>query len=315
MRFLPVSVLLAAGLCLMAQTPPNGPSTPGSITLPLQLSTPPTIPPERVVIQVGDVRITSAQIDQILRAYPENQRVWVNGPGRQAFIDQVVRVMVLAQEGKRRKLDQSEIYQTQLAFATAGILATHADIEIRNSLKPGDSALQAYYDLHKAEVTELRARHILIRVRGSSAPLLPGQADLSDEEALAKANEVRRKLTGGADFAELARTESSDEGTRNKGGELGFFKHGQMMPSFEEAAYALNVGDLSQPVKTPFGYHVIQVEENRVTRTPEAMRPDMEKAFANDLSKKFVEDLKAKTKVVVDPDFSSTPKAAIGPKP
>src|ERR1039458_10086599 len=100
MRFLPVSVLLAAGLCLMAQTPPNGPSTPGSITLPLQLSTPPTIPPERVVIQVGDVRITSAQMDQILQAYPENQRVWVNGPGRQAFIDQVVRVMVLAQEGK-----------------------------------------------------------------------------------------------------------------------------------------------------------------------------------------------------------------------
>jgi peptidyl-prolyl cis-trans isomerase C len=324
MRFLPVSVLLlsilpGAGVCLMAQTPPPPGSAPSmtsadGVTIPLQVIAPPVIPADRVVIQVGDVKLTSGQMGMIMEAYPENQRVWIDGPGRQPFIDQVVRLLVLAEEGRRRQLDQTEKYRTQFSYSATGILATHTDAYIRQSAKPTAADLQAYYDLHKNEFTELRVRHILVRTRGSAVPLLPNQADLSEEEALAKANQIRQKIAAGEDFAELARTESSDEGTLNKGGELGFFKHGQMMPSFEEAAYKLDIGDLSQPVKTPYGYHIIQVEEKKVTRTAEQMRPDMEKAFANDLSKKFLEELKSKAKIAIDPEFGATSKPAAGPK-
>ena len=319
MRYLPVSLLLASSLCLRAQTPPpatGAPSmtTPEGVTLPLQISQPPTLPPGQVVIQVGDLKLTSGQMAMIMEAYPENQRVWINGPGRQAFIDQVVRVLLLAEEGRRRKLDQTEKYQTQLSFSATGILATLTDADIRQATKPTGADLQAYYDLHKIEFMELRARHILIRTAGSSVPLLPNQEDLSDEAALAKANQLRQKLAAGEDFAELARTESSDAGTRDRGGELAFFKHGQMVPSFEEAAYKLQIGEISQPVKTVYGYHLIQVEEQRVTRTAEQMRGDMEKAFANDIGKKFLEDLKAKAKVVIDPAFQETTKMTVGPK-
>ena len=133
MRFLSCCLPLAAGVCLMAQTPPQPPSTPQStipppaasdgpsmttpdgVTLPLQFTPPPVIPPERVVIQVGDVAITSGQMNMILEAYPESQRGYINGPGRAQFIDQVVRVLVLAEEGKRRKIDESEKFKTQLS--------------------------------------------------------------------------------------------------------------------------------------------------------------------------------------------------------
>src|SRR5258708_1614894 len=195
MRFLPISVLLAAGVCLVAQTPPPSTGTPAppptmtpadGTTLPLQFIAPPVIPPDTVVIQVGDVKLTAGQMGMIIDAYPENQRAFINGPGRQPFIDQVVRVLVLAEEGKRRKLDQTAKFQTQLAYSTTGILATHTDIAIREQAKPTAADLQAYYDLHKNEFTELRARHILIRTSGSAVPLLPNQEDMNEEQALAK---------------------------------------------------------------------------------------------------------------------------------
>src|ERR1035437_6423483 len=115
MRFLAILSLYAAALSLLAQTPPKPPphppveappiapsapatptptiTGPDGVTLPLVITPPPVIPPERVVIQVGDLKLTAAQMDQILQAYPENQRAFVNGPGRSQFIDQVVRVI------------------------------------------------------------------------------------------------------------------------------------------------------------------------------------------------------------------------------
>src|ERR1035438_6365748 len=112
MRFSRILPLYAAGFCLVAQTPPKtpprppvsatpiAPSTPATpsvvgpdgVTIPLQVVAAPVLPADRVVIQVGDVKLTSGQMGQILDAYPENQRVFANGPGRAQFVDQVVRI-------------------------------------------------------------------------------------------------------------------------------------------------------------------------------------------------------------------------------
>jgi parvulin-like peptidyl-prolyl isomerase len=174
--------------------------------------------------------------------------------------------------------------------------------------------VKAYYDAHKSEYEEIHAHHILIRMQGSPLSLAPGQKDLTEAEALAKALEIRQKILQGTAFANLARTDSDDMGSSARGGDLGFVKRGQTMPSFEEAAFALPVGELSQPVKTTYGYHIIKVEEKRPTRTFEDLRPDMEKNVANEASRKFVEELKAKSKVVIDPDFTATQQTVIGPK-
>jgi peptidyl-prolyl cis-trans isomerase C len=115
----------------------------------------------------------------------------------------------------------------------------------------------------------------------------------------------------GADFADLARAESNDPGSSSKGGDLGFLTHGQTVPSFEEAAFALPTGELSQPVKTAYGYHIIKMEERRPTKSFEDLRPDLEKNLANEAARKFVEDLKAKTKISIDPDFSASANATV----
>ena len=330
MRFFRILPLYAAALCLVAQTPPKppaqatpiAPSTPATptmtgpdgVTLPLEIIQPAIIPPDRVVIQVGDVKLTSAQVGQILDAYPENQRVFANGPGRAQFIDQVVRILLLSEEGRRRKLTETEAYKNQMVYSAAGILASNTDQDIKRKISGDEALLKAYYEAHKSEYEQIHARHILIRMQGSLVNLAPGQKELTDAEALAKALEIRQKILQGADFADLARTDSDDMGSSSKGGDLGFLKRGQTVPSFEDAAFALPTGQLSQPVKTPYGFHLIKVEERKPTRTFEELRPEIERTLGNEASRKFVQDLKAKTKVAIDPDFSETPKATIGPK-
>jgi peptidyl-prolyl cis-trans isomerase C len=337
MRFSRILPVYAVGLWLVAQTPqkspppasatPLAPSTPvtpaattvaapDGVTMPLVLAPPPAlIPADRVVIQVGDVKLTSGQIGQILDAYPESQRVFANGPGRAQFVDQVVRVLLLAEEGRRRKLNETEAYRNQLTYSSDGILANQTDAEIKRQVAGDEALLRGYYEAHKSEYQQIHVRHILIRMQGSPVALPPGQKDLTDAEALAKAQEIRQKLVQGADFAELARTESNDVASSSKGGDLGFFKHGQTVPSFEDAAFALPDGELSQPVKTSYGYHLIRVEERKPTRTFEDVRPELEKTLGTEASRKFVESLKSKTTVVIDPDFRGTPQASVGLKP
>jgi len=103
---------------------------------------------------------------------------------------------------------------------------------------------------------QVKARHILIRIDPT------GKAGLPDDKALKKAQDILAKLKGGADFAAMARQFSDDKGSAAKGGDLGYFGAGQMMPAFEKAAFALAPGKMDV-VKTPYGYHIIQVEDVR----------------------------------------------------
>jgi parvulin-like peptidyl-prolyl isomerase len=137
----------------------------------------------------------------------------------------------------------------------------------------------------------------------------PGQPDLTEEQALAKAQQLRARLVGGADFAELAKTESDDTLTGAKGGALDVFGHGQMVPSFEEAAYKLKNGEISEPVKSPFGFHIIQVEERQV-KTLEELRPELETKIRPELVKKQVDELVNKAKVILAPEILPASKMA-----
>jgi peptidyl-prolyl cis-trans isomerase D len=127
-----------------------------------------------------------------------------------------------------------------------------------------DSEISDFYELHKedhfTQPREVRARHILIK--------LPQDADAAAKAAARKKiDDVAAKLKAGADFAELATKYSEDEGSAKKGGDLGFFGEGRMVKPFEEAAFALAPGKVSDVVETPFGFHIIKVEEVHEERT------------------------------------------------
>ena len=130
--------------------------------------------------------------------------MFVNGPGRDQFIDQVVRVLLLSEEGRRRKLTETEAYKNQLMYSAAGILASHTDEDIKRKISGDEALLKAYYEAHNRVRADSRAPHPHPHA-GLAVHLAPGQKDLTDAEALAKALEIRQKIVQGADFADLAR--------------------------------------------------------------------------------------------------------------
>jgi parvulin-like peptidyl-prolyl isomerase len=187
-------------------------------------------------------------------------------------------------------------------FENANILASMTYEELGKNVKFDEADVRKYYEAHKAEFEQVHARHILIRVQGAQVPVRPGQKDLTEAEALAKAQDLRKRIQAGEDFAQLARQESDDAGSGANGGDLGSFRRGQMVPSFEQAAFTLQPGDLSEPVKSPFGYHLIKVEAKE-SKTFEEVRPELERRMRPEQAQKAAEELQKKTEVVLDPDF------------
>ncbi len=268
----------------------------------------PSVPPDKVVLTVGDQKITAAQFDQIIQSLPPQFQANARGAGRKQFADNVVHVLVLAQEGKKRKLDESAAYKIQSMFQNANMLAGMTYDQLGKDAKLDEAEIHKYYDTHKGEFERVHARHILIRVAGSPLAVRPGQKDLTDAEGLAKAQEIRKKIVDGADFAALARELSDDTGSGSNGGDLGFFGHNQMVPPFEEAAFAMKKGELSQPVKTPFGYHIIKVEEID-SKSYEELKPDLEKRLRPEQAQKVMDELQKKSAVEMDPTFFGTAPA------
>ncbi|MBL8239027.1 MAG: peptidyl-prolyl cis-trans isomerase [Bryobacterales bacterium] len=171
--------------------------------------------------------------------------------------------------------------------------------DLQASVKVDDAAVQKYYDEHKGEYEEVKARHILVRFKDSRVPLREGQKELSDAEALAKSQELKKKLDAGGDFAALAKSDSDDTGTGAQGGDLGTFGRGQMVPEFDAAAFKQDVGKVGDPVRSAFGYHLIKVEE-RKSKTMADMKDQIEKQLRPELAKQAVEAIKKANSIAVD---------------
>lgn len=326
MKFFRNVLLLCPAACLLAQAPPPPPAQSGtkpplttlapkggstdrvvnpdgSITMKVPIPAPmPQVPPERVVLTVGDLTITAAQFDMITDGIQEQYKAFVKGPGRKQFADQLVKVLVLAEEGKKRKMDEKPAFQAQLMYQTDQMLANATFQAITKEVKLDDAALHVYYDAHKADYEQFRARHILIRMKGSSVPVKPGQKDLTEEEALAKAQDLEKRIKAGEDFSKLAGAESDDAQSALNGGDLGPFGHGHMVPSFDEAVAKMQPGQISEPVKSQFGYHIIKLE-SKESKPFEAVKPEIEKKLAPEQAQKAMETLEKSTKTVYDPEF------------
>ena len=119
---------------------------------------------------------------------------------------------------------------------------------VKDSIK--EDELKKYYE--ENTVGDISAKHILIKVDTST------DDGLTDDEAKAKAEKLIKKLDKGADFSKLAKENSDDTGSKDNGGDLGYFNKGDMVKEFEDAAYALKVNEYTkEPVKTTYGYHII----------------------------------------------------------
>jgi peptidyl-prolyl cis-trans isomerase C len=319
---------LASAACLFAQSqsetrplpmpgakPGQQPTVTMSVENPPQAM--PAVPPDTVVLTVGDEKITAAQWETLINALPEQFRNAARGAGRRQFAENIVRIKVLAQEARKRKLDQAPAYRAQLAFQSDNLLAGAFFQSLVASAKVEEADARRYYEEHKSEYERVRARHILIRMKGSPLPTKPEQKDLSEEEALGKAQDLHKKLAAGADFAALAQAESDDAGTASNGGDLGLFRRGQMVPAFDQVAFSLAPGQLSNPLKTEYGFHLIRVEQKE-TKTFDEIRPDLETKLRPQAAQKLLEELRKQQPVDVNTAFfgpAPEPPAQQSPRP
>lgn len=147
---------------------------------------------------------------------------------------------------------------------------------IFETISPTDEEVQQYYDSNISQYTtpgQVRASHILLRTEGED-----------EAEVEARAAELAAEARGGADFAELARTHSEDEANAEDGGDLGMFGRGRMVAEVEAAAFELDAGAVSDPVRSAFGFHVLQVtEKQEETRQPlDEVREAIENVLKNE---------------------------------
>lgn len=295
---------------LLAQVPAPPPAAapkPPSLLTPAPKAAP--ADPNKVVITIGDQKITEAQYDALVNALPAQYQPYARGAGKRQFAEQIVQLKLLSQEAEKQKLDQDPKLKEQMAFQRENILAGAMFQNLQENVKIDDAAVEKYYNAHKSEYEMVKARHILIRVKGAPMQAPAGKPELTDEEALAKAQEVRKRLVAGEDFATVAKAESYDTGSAAQGGDLGEFRKGMMVPPFEQAAFAAKVGDITEPVKSPFGYHIIKVEAH-TTKTLAEAKPDIEKKLRPDLARQSIEAMRTNANVQIDESFFGPPAPA-----
>jgi len=305
---------VAAAAVAQQPSPAAPPTPPTSLTSPRNspstFTGPPSSPaaaetnvaPDAVVLTIGDQKMTRAEFELLLAALAQNGHPAATPAAKRQVAEQYGELETMAQEARKRKLDQNPEVKQMMSVQGDSFLANTLAKRVADDSHFTDLDLRSYYDSHKSEFDEAKGSHILIRFKGSAVPLKPNQKELTPEEALAKAQDIRKKIIAGGDFAALAKTESDDTASAVKGGELGAFKHGQMVGPFDQAAFSIPVGEVSEPVKTQFGYHIIKIT-SRSTVPFEEAKPQIEKELKPKLAKEALEKVKAETPVTLNDQY------------
>jgi peptidyl-prolyl cis-trans isomerase C len=192
-----------------------------------------------VEIHQSDLAMAEADIGGSLPPVQGDQR-------RDALLAYLIDVNLLSRAAEAKKIDQVPVFPQKLAFARKKVLV-EALLEQESKAAVSDKDIKKFYDENLKPQNEVHARHILV-------------------ETEAQAKDVVAKLKGGTDFAQLAKEVSKDPGS--DGGDLGYITKDQVVAEFGEAAFKLDKGKTSDPVKSQFGWHVIKVEDKRERKPP-----------------------------------------------
>ena len=270
-----------------------------------------------IVFSAAGETMTRSQFERFLAGLPANVRGQASSPeGKRQLADRLAEMKVMAQEARRLGLPAQPEVAAQMKLQEENLLASALYQQYLQKAKPSDADLKAAYEARKSEFEQAKARHILIRFTGSRVPLRKDQKELTEAEALAKATELRARIVKGEDFAAIAKTDSDDTGSGPAGGDLGQVTRGRTVPEFEQAIFSLPLNQVSEPLKTQFGYHLIQVQE-RSTVEFDKVKADLEREKAGDVATKQVQALHDQAKITLDDNYFGAPgaPAATGSKP
>ncbi len=265
-----------------------------------------------VIMKMGATEIHASEFEQALEALPAEYRTYASGPGKRQFAEDYLRLRVLAAAAEKEGLDAQPKVKAQLKLLRENTLANAQLEKMRDSIKVEEADSKKVYEERKTQMERAKARHILIAFEGS--PAAPAEGALTDEAAKTKAEEIRAKIAGGADFAELAKAESHDTGSGARGGDLGQFGRGQMVPEFDQAVFAAKPGELTPVVRTQFGYHVIQVQEKDAVPF-EDVRETLEGELRQQKLEALVQAAQSTAKASLVDEYFGAPEAPKQPAP
>lgn len=197
-----------------------------------------------MAISEADMKLAEDEIGRDLGNLPDSTK-------RRVLVEFLIENNLFAKAAETAKLGEGAGFDDRMKYwRNRALRDAYFEKEINSAVS--DAVAKAYYDdqvkgLKPKE--EVQARHILVE---------------SEEQA----KELKKKIADGGDFAALAKEQSKDPGTKDDGGMLGYFTAGQMVPQFEQAAFALKKGEVSNPVKSQFGWHLIKLEDRRQKPPP-----------------------------------------------
>jgi parvulin-like peptidyl-prolyl isomerase len=215
---------------------------------------------DQVIVRIGKRTITRKALDIRTKRRAQKHRQKVDDRQIATLVDQLADQTLFAEEARAMGLDKDETVQIMIQDMVDKLLA---NLYVRRYVLPAsqvsEADISAYYKSHAGlwrRPEAVRARHILLRVDSRAT----AQAVTAVEK---RALEIRHRLEAGEDFARLAENFSEDTGTKKSGGDLGFFTRKGKVAAISDAAFAMKPGQISNPVRSSVGYHILQVMERR----------------------------------------------------
>jgi peptidyl-prolyl cis-trans isomerase C len=237
------------------------------------------------VLTIGNYTLTRSKYEVLKKYMQERFDYKLTGDQEKEFIEYIVNKKLMAMEARGKGYADKSDLQTRYEWDFDDILshAYYNDI-VDSKSKVTEEDGKKYYEKNKDDFVEIKAQHILIKNKEM-------------------AENIHKRIAAGENFDDLAKKYSEDATTKDSGGNLGFFGKGVMVEEFESAAFALSQGEVSEPVKTIYGYHIIKVNEKRKISYDDS-KDKIIKMIADkkqkDLFDSTVNDLKKKYKVTVN---------------
>ena len=238
-----------------------------------------------IEIHQSDLAVAEDEAGQIPPMSPE---------AKQDYLVQFVADMILVSKAAEdKKLGDGPDFKRKVEFARKKLLMENLLQSVGKEALTDEAMHKVYDEAVKqvGEEKEVHARHILFRAQAGD--------DKAGKEAEDKIKAVIVRLNKGEDFAKVAGEVTEDPSGKATGGDLGYFTKEQMVPEFSEAAFKLDKGQISDPVKTQFGWHVLKVEDTRVKPAPkfEDVKPQIENYVARKAQAELVTKLRAEAKI------------------
>jgi len=217
---------------------------------------------DEVLAEFGDRKITISYFNKTL-GYLDSQKqqmIKQNPQLKEQWLHQLVQSLVIADLAKKAGYEKKADIIEKLDFFNNSFFATeYLKREIVDKITISEAETKSYYDDHKDEFKTpetVHVKHILIKADA-------GDSEEDRQKAKEKAEDILKKIRAGEDFEKLASEFSDDTTTKPKGGDIGFVTRGRLVRSFEDAAFSLKTGEVSDVVETQFGYHIIKAEEKK----------------------------------------------------